>query len=60
MWAETMTEAYFLQKTVFSSKENSGNDEDAYMLTMISRVSAAIDKRTKELTQLGEFEGVLD
>jgi hypothetical protein len=50
MWAETMTEAYFLQKTVFSSKENSGNDEDAYMLTMISRVSAAIDKRTKELT----------
>ena len=54
-WTETLTEAYFLQQTLFPS-----SSDDAYMGELIDKVQHLIEKESRVIFQIGELEGEID
>lgn len=60
LWVETLTEAYFLHKTLFRSAEPDSAEDDAYMASLLDKVTVQVDSVTQSLKSFGELEGAID
>ena len=55
-WAETLVEAYFLDATVFVSKESQSSDDD-YMLDLLDRIQKLLSKEQSEIESITNLAG---
>lgn len=58
-WVETMTEAYFLHKTVFTAASTEADDEE-YMQQLLDKISHQVDQVSSTVKQMSELEGMID
>lgn len=55
-WAETLTEAYFLQQTLFACED----EDQAYMVSLLDKVGQLVEKETQSGFMMAEVAGELD